>query len=173
MGAETETKVKKKKKKGAYGKVLGFCVLAGCVAALLGWLGSGGFGFGGGSGFGLPWGQQGEGNGSGGDGNAGSGYVQQNNENNDEETNNEASGYDPYQNGGGVADEGINLTIRVSGNTIYHGEDEVSSYALIRLFEGINQPGFVWELVDDQAILETLENVRMLMRENGVDFTDR
>ncbi|MCL2527474.1 MAG: hypothetical protein FWE42_03565 [Defluviitaleaceae bacterium] len=163
-----ETEKKKKKKKGAYGKVLGFCVLASCAALVLAFFGGDGFGFGGGSGFGLG-GPGGNGNGTA-NGTSGSGYSQGEYVPGDnyEDDNNQENGSD-----GVINDEPVNLTIRVSGNNIYHDQDEVTSYELIRLFEEVNQPGLIWELVDDQAIHETLVTVRALMNENGVDFVER
>ena len=176
---------KKKKKKGAYGKVLGFCVLAGGIAAVLAWLGSGGLGFGGGGGFGLPWGQ-GNGNSSGGDsynGNGayysspggdyqdinGDGVSENNNQSDVNETgNNEASEYE-----GGANEAPPLLVISVVGNTIFHGDDEITIDEMVRLFDDINQPGFTWELRDEQAIMETFETVRTLMLENGVYYTVR
>jgi len=166
---EREKKEKKKKKKGAYGKVLGFCVLVGCVAGFLAMFGGDGFGFGGG-GFGLG----GSGNGNGNEpanGTNGGGYVSQNNTpDNDTEEN---PGYENGNEGNNIGEEPVELVIRVVGNSIYHGERELTTTELTQLFDDVNQPGFTWELHDEQAIMETFELVQMIMRENEVAYTIR
>jgi len=162
-------KEKKKKKKGSYGKVFGFCAVVACVATLFGWLGGGGFGFGGGGGFGLPFGSGGNG-GSSGDGNGGSGYVNENGTYNNEAENNDNETSGGEVSGDGASQETVLLEIRVSGNSIYHGDQEIAIDELVPLFEELNQPGSTWELHDDQDIMETFENVRALMRENGIVY---
>ena len=162
----------KKKKKGNYGKVLGFCGVVACAALLFAWLGGSGFGFGGGGGFGLPFGGSGNnGNGGGyGDGTNG-GY-----------TSYPPSDYTPPNgtNGGGEngesgengADEDVELVIRVVNNRIYHGENEITLDELVPLLEELNQPGAIWELRDEQAIMETYELVRAIMHENEILFAE-
>jgi len=166
----------KKKKKGSYGKVLGYCVAVSCVAALLAVLG-GGFGLGGG-GFGLPWGS---GNGSGnanGNGTNGSGYTNETTTQTNDPDETDASG-DYYDNNdheiseNGAFDEPVELLIRVVNDRIYHIEREVTLEELVSLFEGLNSPDATWELRDEQAIMETFENVQALMRENGVVYVVR
>jgi len=165
---------KKKKKKGAYGKVLGFCVLVGCIATALAWLGSGSLGFGGNGNFGLPFLGQQDSNDNG-DNNGGEYYAppEDNDTNNTDDTNGNDDDNGTNDNGDTVVDEPVELVIRVVGNAIYHGENEITAEELVRLFNDVNQPGFTWELRDEQAIMETFENVRVLMRENGIYYTVR
>ena len=157
---------KKKKKKGHYGKVLGFCAVVGCAAFLLSMLGGGG-----GFGFGLPWAGgngNGNGNGSNGGGYEANGYQPST----DYETTNGENGYAYDENGNGAPVEPV-LIIRVVGNDIYHGYEPITLDDLVPLLEEINQPGYVWELRDVQAIMETYDNVKVLMEENGISFTER
>ena len=154
------TKKEKKKKKG-YGKVFGFCVVVGCITALL-W-GAGNFGIGDGL---LPWGQVNSGN-----GNGNGGYTGQNDQ--PQETPppieiNEAPGV-PV-NGEESEPE---LLIRVVRGLIYHGERQITIDELVPLLEELSRPGYVWELHDEQAIVETYENVKAIMRENGIEFIER
>ena len=145
---------KEKKKKGSYGKVLGFCVIVGCVAAFLAWFGGD---------FGWPFGLGDSGSGSNGNG---SGYTAEND-------------YPAVQDNGPSAgnDTGDTYTepellIRIAGNTIYHGEQEITIGELAQILDELNQPGFVWELRDEQAIMETYENVKALLVENDIGFTE-
>ena len=151
---------KDKKKKKGYGKVFGFCVVVGCIAALL-W-GAGHFGLGGGI---LPWGQIESGNGNG-------GYTGQTNQPQDEAPPPQETNEAPYE-PGNDDESAPELLIRVSRDIIYHGEQQISIDDLVPLLEQLNQPGYVWELHDDQAIVETYENVKTLMRENGIEFIER
>jgi len=157
-------KYEKKKKKKGYGKMLGFCGIVGCVAALL-W-GAGNFGLGGGL---LPWGQAGGGNGS---GSGNGGYASQNNQQQNTPPPGQGTNEDPGDNGNGevAADE---LIIRVERDMIYHSERQITIDELVPLLESLNYPGAIWELHDDQAIVETYENVIALMRENGIEFIER
>ena len=150
---------KEKKKKSSYGKVLGFCIIVGCLAAFLAWLTGGGFGFGG---IGLPFGLGGNGNGNGG------GYATDNGAPPQDDQN-----YSAYEPGGYDTPEEPELLIRVVQNTIYHGEREITIDDLVPLFEELNQPGLIWELRDEQAILETYENVKAILLENEIVFTER
>jgi len=150
-------KTGKKKKKG-YGKVLGFCVIAGCLAALF-W-GAGYFGLGGGI---LPWGQSEGGNGNG-------GYTEQNNQEEAQPPGDTSEAPDAPDNGEEIAPE---LLIRVARDMVYHGERQITIDELVPLLEELNRPGYVWELHDDQAIVETYDNVKALMRENGIEFIER
>jgi len=155
----------KKKKKGSYGKVVGFCVAVGCVATLLAILG-GGFGLGGG-GFGLPFGGNGSGSNNGTTNN--NGYA-------NEPTNNDESQEDSYDyeiSEDSVFEEPIELVIVVAYNRIYHNQQEVTLDELVLLLNDLNDPNFTWELIDEQAILETLENVQALMRENDIAYVLR
>ncbi|MCL2403990.1 MAG: hypothetical protein FWC92_00445 [Defluviitaleaceae bacterium] len=155
----------KKKKKG-YGKVLGFCAIVGCVAALF-W-GAGYFGFGGGI---LPWAYGDGTNGtSNGNGNNNGAYTAQDNQYQD------TSQVDPDETANIPGEDEVLppvLIIRVTRGEIYHGDRQISIYELVPILEELNQPGYVWELHDDQAIVETYENVIALMRESGVYFTER
>jgi len=159
---------KKKKKKGNYGKVAGYCVVVGCAAALLAWLvGDGGFGFG--EGFGGLGGGQGQ-NGA----NGGYNAYQEQAYNPDVVAGEQHEPEDEHINDPNIPEPELPvLIIRVVNNNIYHGDDPISTDDLVRLFEDINQPGFVWELRDEQAIMETYENVKVLMNENGIVFTER
>ena len=148
---------KKKKKKG-YGKVVGFCAVVGCIAALL-W-GAGQFGLGGGL---LPWGQVNGGNGSG-DG----GYAQQNGQQEAPPVH-----IEPEEDTAAGEEVPPVLIIRVVRDTVYHGDRQISIDELMPLLEEISQPGDVWELYDDQAIVGTYETVIALMRDSGVEFIER
>ncbi|MCL2362618.1 MAG: hypothetical protein FWC73_12505 [Defluviitaleaceae bacterium] len=156
----------KKKKKGSYGKVLGYCVAVGCVAALLAIFG-GGLGFGGG-GFGLPFGGgSGGSNGGNGTGYTNDSIIQNDDPEESDDTNNHEISED------GAFEESAILTIRVVNNRIYHGEDEITIDELVQLFDDLNYPDATWELRDEQAIMETFENVQALMRENGISYVVR
>ena len=158
-----------KKKKGNYGKVLGFCAVVACAAALLGWLG------GVGGGFGLPFGGGGNGGGNGdGNGANGGGYSVQ-----DEVTpgDNQDATADTQDEEGDISTPPVEeppvLLIRVVNDRIYHGDVEITIDELVGILEALNQPDYVWELRDEQAIMETYENVRVLMLETGIMITER
>jgi len=153
----------KKKKKNSYGKAVGFCVIVGCVAALL-W-GAGNFGLGGGI---LPWGQS---NGGNGDGNGNGGYAQQNNQPQDETPPQENENEEPGDEGEGDEAAPV-LVIRVVRDTVYHGENQISIDELTPILEQINQPGDIWELHNVQAIAETFNQVEEIMRDVGVNFAE-
>ena len=159
----------KKKKKGNYGKVLGFCVVVGCAAALLAWImGDGGFGFGDGFG-GIG------GSGPGGNGNGSNGTVQEGQYDPPADTTaTETSDDDDrtIQEIEFVA-EPLVLIIRVVNNLIYHGDNEVTLDDLAILFNEVSHQDLMWELRDEQAIMETYENVIALMQEHGIAFTER
>jgi len=158
--------MEKKKKKGSYGKVLGTCVVGGCIVALLAL-------FGGNFDIGWPLGGGGGGNGNGGQTNGGNGYTNQDTYHDPTYTNDEeAPGYDD-QNQNGQNDGEVELVIRVVGNTIYHVDTEVELNDLVGLLERYNRPGARWELHDEQAIMETFELVEMLMRENMINYDVR
>ena len=153
----------KKKKKGYGRKFVGTCVVVGCIAALL-W-GAGNFGLGGGL---LPWGQ-GEGFsiiGSG-DGSAPAQNQPQN------ETSGAGNANDAPDETGDVEETAPVLLIRVARDRIYHGEDEIDIDGLMQILDELNQPGYVWELYDDQAIAGTYDNVKAIMLENGIEFIER
>ena len=167
----------KKKKKSHYGKVLGFCAVVVCAAALLAIFGDG-IGFGGGGG-GLfpgrgPGGSNGDGNGDG-NGGDGSGYVQTYNEP-PQDNNGNGTGENGNGNGNG-AENGVPdmpvLTITVRVDSIYHGDEPVDIDDLEDLLLALHQPGFEWELLDDNAIYGTIQNVRTIMNNNGIDFVER
>ena len=149
----------KKKKRGYGRKFVGTCIVVGCIAAIL-W-GIGEFGFGGGGL--LPWGQ--------GDGSA---VVGQN------ENGQPASGAPANGNADEIAygeptdadDSAPVLVIRVVRDRVYHGEQEIDMDGLMTALDLYNQPGYVWELHDDQAIVETYDNVRAVMLENGIEFVE-
>ena len=151
----------KKKKKGSYGKVLGFCIIVGCVAVLFNWLGGAGFGIGGD--FGLPFGLGSDGNGS-----NSSGYAAENDNNLTQDVGTTSS-EEPDDDDAAIEPE---LLIRVVYNRIYHGELEITIEEFTQLLEDINQADLVWELRDEHAIMETYENVRTLMQDNGIVFTE-
>jgi len=154
---------KEKKKKGSYGKVLGFCTVVACLAALLGW-GFGGDGFGlGGGGFGF-----GGSNGNGGNDNSNGGsYAEYNTD------------YNPYQNEPYDDTDGSGYTngmhtevvrvIRVVRDSIYHGEQEITIGELEQILDELGGQNHEWELVDEQAISETYDNVLALMLGRGID----
>jgi len=153
---------KEKKKKGNYGKVLGFCTAVACIAALLGWgIGGDGFGLGGG---GLGFG--GGGNGNGGNGTNG-GYVSQNE---DQPPYSNEAGEGPinengYTNG---ATEAVRI-IRVVRDDIFHGDNLVTLGELEYILDELHSPYYGWELVDEQAISEVYDSVLSLMLERGID----
>ena len=155
-------KYEKKKKKKGYGKVFGFCVIVGCIAALL-WGFGGNFGLGGGL---LPWGQAG-GNGN---GNGSGGYASQNNQ--PQETPQPPAGETNGENGNGEEDS-PELIIRVVRDAIYHDSQQITIDELVPLLEELNYPGAIWELQDYYAIVETYENVLALMREHEIEFIER
>ena len=70
------------------------------------------------------------------------------------------------------APEPISLLIRVSGDTIFHGDDEITVADLQALLLEHNEPGLVWELRDEQAILAVYEEVKVLLMEQGATFTE-
>ena len=158
---------KEKKKKGNYGKVLGFCAVVACLAALLGW-GFGGNGFGLGTGGFGPFGGSGDGNG--GDNDTGSGYT--------EYTENQTANEDPnanpdeadYQNGdtNGAAIEVVR-TIRVVRDDIFHGQQQVTIGELEYILDELYSPNEEWEIVDEQAISEVFDAVLALMIERGIN----
>jgi len=159
--------IKKKKKKKGYYKVAGFCAIVGCVAALLWGAGYFGLGGGGGDGFGLPFTQSSGNNGSGG---------QENNQAHTQ-TPPPQDTQEPQEpqdeNGEGQEDPAPELVIRVVHDAIYHGQQEITLDDLVPLLERLNQPGYVWELHDDRAIVETYETVVAIMRENAIEFVER
>ena len=171
------TKPKKKKSNSAYYKVAAACVAVVCILGALAFLfGDGGFGLG--DGFGGIGGRGGDSN------NGGSHYAGQNDVNGEETTSTETdtagqetedNEYDPEQDpeDDTTVVEPPVLVIRVVSNTIYHGEQEVTIDELVQIFDEINQPGLTWELRDEQAIMETFANVRALMNEHGILFTER
>jgi len=137
----------KKKKKGSYGKVLGYCTAVGCTALLVAWL------FGDGIGFGLG----GPGGGSNGGNGTNGGYSAPQDETyhvvvtpggQDEPD-------DQQQEDTAIPEPEVPvLIIRVVNSDIYHGDDAITLDDLGRLFDDINQPGFLWELHDEYAIME-------------------
>jgi len=138
-----------------YGKVVRNCAIGvGCIALAL-WI----FDIGGiGSGVGLPrpWVDATEGNN--GDGEGG-GYAEQPHE--------ATPPQDPTNNDGGQNDV---LLVRVVGNSIYHGYEEIDIDVLANLLQNAN-PNLTWELRDEQAILGTLDVTRAVFLENGIEFT--
>ena len=170
-------KEKKKKKGGYYGKLLGACAIAACAIGLaLGMFTDiGGFGFG--DRWGLPQLALSGGGGENGGNNYGDGsneevtsHVYSSNEDAITEENDEPLISAETE----IPHEPLLLVIRVSGHTIYHGEEELSQYGLVLLLEESynSGEGHVWELRDDRAILDTLNTVRALFSESGVDFME-
>ena len=155
----------KKKKKGSYGKVLGFCVIVGCVAALL--FGAGHFGLGGGF---LPCGQ--------GDGGIrgdriGGIPVQYLPPETPAPASQEANDT-PGQPGEGEDGYQVpELSIRITRDRIYHDGQEIDMDGLLQTLEALNQPGDIWEVHDDQAIVQVYDDVIALLRENGIEFIER
>jgi len=159
-------KEKKKKKKGPYGKVLGFCILAGCVAALLGAFGSGGLG----SGL-WPFGDSGSGNNSDSGTNGASSTEEYTPENNAADTpqENEASDnaavYEPEAPEEPAA---AGLVIRVYRDTIFHGDEEIDIEGLEQIIEELNYDGADWELVEEQSLEYTRNLVLATMEAAGI-----
>ena len=153
---------KKKKKRSYGGKIVGTCVVAGCIVALL-W-GAGHFGLDGGL---LPWGQE-----DGGILGGRNGGVSAQNQSPGDATpagNDSDVPEEPDENDESAPD----LIIRVVRDRIYHGEQEIDIDRLMQILDELNQPGYEWELHDDQAIVETYDNVRAIMLENGIEFVER
>jgi len=156
-------KEKKKKKKGSYGKVFGFCVVAGGIIALVSM-----FGFGGGGGWGLFGGNGGSGNGEGNGTNGGTNteahapYTEQGNEN--------ETPYEDEPNGDTAYNEPTTQIITVTHDRIYHGDQEITAGELEQIIDELNQPGVTWQLVDYRAYVEPLELVKSILRDNGIDF---
>jgi len=152
-----------KKKKGNYGKVLGFCAVVACVAALLGWgFGGGGFGLGDG-GFGS--GGNDTSNGANG---TGSGYEDQNEDppsysNGADEETDDQNGYT-----NGVTLEVVRV-IRVVRDDIFHGDSLITLGELEYILDELHLIYDDWELVDEQAISEVYDSVLALMLERGID----
>jgi len=71
----------------------------------------------------------------------------------------------------GIQEEPLSLVIRVSGDSIIHGEETLDSIDELRarLIE-FNQPDFVWTIRDERAILATLNEVQMLFDEIYVRY---
>ena len=80
----------------------------------------------------------------------------------------------PQQAENGAGDEALPppLLIRVSGESIFHGEEEINISQLRNLLREHDQPGLVWELRDEQAILAVYDEVRVLLMEYDVSFTE-
>ena len=62
--------------------------------------------------------------------------------------------------------------IVVLGDVIYMNEVAVSASEMILQVLEHNQPGDIWQLMGQRAILATIEEVRLLLRENNIEFTD-
>ena len=169
-----KTKEEKKKKK-SYGKVIGFCVVVAIIASLFGW------GFGGGGGW--PWARGNNGRGDGryetsGNYDNGDGYQTDNGYVGDGADNGNADDYytQPDENGLTDAPEPPpELVIRVSEGLIFHGdsEDDITLARLEELLLELNQPGDIWELRDEQSVVEVFANVRALLAELGIDYLIR
>jgi len=67
--------------------------------------------------------------------------------------------------------EPLSLVIRVSGDSIIHGEEPLASIDELRarLLE-FNQPDYLWTIRDERAILATLNEVQMLFDEIDVRY---
>jgi len=127
--------------------------------------GAGNFGLGGGL---LPWGQA---NGGNGDGSGNGGYAAQDNQ--PQETPPPTDTSDTPSESA-IGDESApELIIKVIRDMVYHAEHQITIDELVLLLEELNYPEAVWELHDDQAIVETYEIVIALMRENGIEFIER
>ena len=66
----------------------------------------------------------------------------------------------------------LSLLIRVVGNSIFHGDEEITIAGLQNLLREYDEPGLVWELRDEQAILAVYEEVRVMLMEQDVTFTE-
>jgi len=66
----------------------------------------------------------------------------------------------------------LSLLISVSGDTILHDDNTITIGQLRNLLQERNQPEYVWELRDEQAVLAAYEEVRMLLLEHDVTFTE-
>jgi len=151
----------KKKKKGAYGKVLGFCIIVGGIAALLGWLGVGG-------GLGLFGGNGNGDNVNGTSNGAGAGdYAPYEQDADYEEPPEDDVGNDF------VYEEPHLFTIRVVYDRIYHGDEPISLEQLEEIIDETDHPGAEWELVDERAYVGYLDLVRALMESRGIVPGDR
>ena len=146
--------VKKKKKKKRLGRVLLVAIIA--AALILGGLffDLGGFG----SQLGLP--------------TFGPTEVEEEAPPVEEEEEPEDTPPEQAENGAGEEDLPPPLLIRVSGDLIFHGDEEVTIHQLQTLLREHDQPGLVWELRDEQAILAVYEEVRVLLMEHDVSFTE-
>jgi len=157
-------KEKKKKKKGSYGKVLGSCIVAGCVILLASMLG-----FGGGSG----WGPFGGGNGNGGNGN-GNGTTGTNaTENyaaNPEQDNEQDNQVDPppenETNENGANGEPVAPFIRIEYDRIYHGDVHVEDFE--QFVAGLDVLRV--ELDYDHAYVGTSDFVKATLRDHGIEY---
>jgi len=157
----------KKKKKGSYGKVAGFCVVGGCLIALLAFFGDG-IGLGGGDGGFNPFDRNNQGNGS--------EIVGESNDNNvpDETANSGDNEGQTNENDANTSDtEAVVLTIRIEQDTIYLDDAEVSREELVVIVEQHFNTGAAWDLYGERGFLETTEAVRAILRENGAAFTER
>ena len=66
----------------------------------------------------------------------------------------------------------FSLVIRVAGDAIFHGDDPVTIDQLQSILDEHDDPGVMWELRDEQAILAVYEEVRILLMEQGAAFTE-
>ena len=151
--------VVKRKRKGR-GKFIAGCICGLAVIAFVGSLNLGGFGFGDGWGFG----GSGSGSGSGGSGSGGSGYDANGNGDGD----NGGSG-ESADDASGDAAALIQLIV-VEGDLILHNGEEISLEQLGGLLE--NYSDAIWELRSERAIAAVYDDVRALLLEHNVTFTE-
>jgi hypothetical protein len=62
--------------------------------------------------------------------------------------------------------------IRVVGDVIMHGEDEVTIDELRDIVLEQSQPGLIWELRGERAILAVIDEVRLLLRDMDAEFRE-
>ena len=143
----------KKKKKRRRGLKVGICVCV-LVALLLALLGFDIGGFGGQLGF--PTLRQAE----------GEAEVTQ------PDTEEPADVIPPEEEANDTEEDEFSFVISVSGDVILHGEQRLSIDQLRTLLLEWNQPTYLWELRDEQAIMAVYEEVRMLFVELDLAFIE-
>ena len=154
----------KKKKRGGYKKTLGACAVVAFILAALG-LDIGGFGSGMGLGLGLP-------------------TINTDNAVNavvevfapatqvEDQNVQELQATIPQEIEDELESAQVSLTITISGDYIIYDEQRITKEELEQLLIAINQPYHIWELQDNQAIMATYNDVRMLLIESNIRFEE-